>query len=396
MDAALIRLAVFAFLVNTGAGMILPILPLYVKELGGTGLLVGLVFSGVSLTRTLVSPPLGYVSDRYGRRKPFLLLGTLLLGLSGMIMAAAGKVMTLFAGRVFQGMGVGVFSPNTFAYGTQRARKQTVGQSLSLLNLGFFLGFGVGPALGGWLAMRSGLHTPFLVYTGLSLLTLLLIWGFLPSDRGIRKDPHLIPPFRSILTTLFHDPWVLALFYLRIALAFGRGVLMSLFPLLAVSRGLTESQIGLLLTLQLLLMTVLQPPMGWVLDRSGRARHRWMYLGNFLVNLGLLGFLLARTFPAFFWASLITGVGGGLSIPAALVLIAQRGRLHGMGMTMSLLEAAFTGGYALGPLVGGLVYDGWGVRAPFWLALGVGLTGFTVMILLMEYAHRLHPVQWDG
>jgi DHA1 family multidrug resistance protein-like MFS transporter len=395
VDITLIRLTIFAFLVNTGAGMILPILPLYVRELGGTGLLVGLVFSGVSLTRTLVSPPLGYLSDRYGRRKPFLLLGTFLLGLSGMVMAAAGKVATLFAGRIFQGMGVGVFSPNTFAYGTQRARKQSVGQSLSLLNLGFFLGFGVGPALGGWLAMRSGLQTPFVVYTALSLLTLMLIWWFLPPDRGIRKEGHLIPPFRSILYTLFHDPWVLALFYLRVALAFGRGVLMSLFPLLAVSRGLSASQIGFLLTLQLLLMTFLQPPMGWVLDRSGRARHRWMYLGNLLVNLGLLGFLFARSFQTFFWASLVTGIGGGLSIPAALVLIAQRGRLHGMGMTMSLLEAAFTGGYALGPLVGGLVYDGWGIHASFWLALVVGVTGLVVMITLMEYAYRVLPVEWD-
>ena len=68
-----IFLTVFIDLV--GFGIVLPILPLYIKELGASGLMAGAIVASYSLMQAIFSPFWGGLSDRIGRR-PVLLLST--------------------------------------------------------------------------------------------------------------------------------------------------------------------------------------------------------------------------------------------------------------------------------------------------------------------------------
>ena len=62
------------FAVMLGLGIVAPLMPLYAESLGATGLWLGLIFSGFSLTRAVFTPVMGRFSDRLGR-KPFITAG---------------------------------------------------------------------------------------------------------------------------------------------------------------------------------------------------------------------------------------------------------------------------------------------------------------------------------
>ena len=70
-------LATAIFCCMLGVGIVAPLLPLYAEEMGASGFRLGMIFAGYSISRTVVMPIAGRLSDRAGRK---LLLGLGLLG----------------------------------------------------------------------------------------------------------------------------------------------------------------------------------------------------------------------------------------------------------------------------------------------------------------------------
>ncbi len=69
-------LFVASVVTNIGSGMIASLLGVYSKTLGATGLQLGVIYSGISIARAVLSPPIGKLSDAKGR-KAFLVFGLL-------------------------------------------------------------------------------------------------------------------------------------------------------------------------------------------------------------------------------------------------------------------------------------------------------------------------------
>ena len=66
-----------------GVGIIVPILPIYAENLGATGLWLGAIFAGFSLTRSISMPLIGHFSDRMGRKR-FITLGLFIYTISSL------------------------------------------------------------------------------------------------------------------------------------------------------------------------------------------------------------------------------------------------------------------------------------------------------------------------
>ncbi len=363
----LLLIHAFAFF---SSGLTVPAVSIGVRALQGSALLVGMAFSGVSLARALVLSWSGHLLDRVARPRWFLLGGALVGSVSGLWMARATEAWMLVVGRLLQGLGMAFYLPAIYVLVVYAGPEQTETRRLSLLNVAFFLGFSAGPGLGGVLMELWDWRAPFWAMAGILLLVSGMVFAGVP-DRtvaGARRS-------RSFLTSLalvLRDPFVLGLFLLRLGIAFGRGVVMAFLPLLGLSRGLSGAEVGGYITLQLVLMTLFQYPVGALIDRY-RREVVWIALGNTMVVFGLLGFLLAQGSRGFFLASLITGLGGGLAIPGALALMTQRGKRLGLASTVSVLESAFAIGFASGPLVGGMLAEFRGVEGAFLAALGMGM-----------------------
>ncbi|MEW5937498.1 MAG: MFS transporter, partial [Candidatus Thermoplasmatota archaeon] len=73
----LVLLSLLALIINMGFGLILPLFPLYVKELGGGALEIGFLMASFMLTRAFLATYFGDLSDRIGRKR-IIILGTLL------------------------------------------------------------------------------------------------------------------------------------------------------------------------------------------------------------------------------------------------------------------------------------------------------------------------------
>src|SRR6266566_2682264 len=57
------------FLDMIGFGVVIPLLPFYVRSMGGSAEIVGVLLGSFSLTQVVATPILGRLSDRYGRRR---------------------------------------------------------------------------------------------------------------------------------------------------------------------------------------------------------------------------------------------------------------------------------------------------------------------------------------
>ena len=142
-----IFLTVFIDLV--GFGIVLPVLPLYGKDLGAPGWQVGLIVASYSAMQFLFAPAWGRLSDRIGRR-PVLLISTAGASASYALFALAAIRMDLgllVASRIFAGV-CGANLSVASAYIADVSTPENRSKRMGLIGMAFGLGFIFGPALG--------------------------------------------------------------------------------------------------------------------------------------------------------------------------------------------------------------------------------------------------------
>lgn len=146
-----------------GIGLIVPVMPALIEDVtGGTlgqaalwGGVLSTVFAGMQF---LFGPVVGNLSDRYGRR-PVLLLSLSVLALDYVVMAVAGSIWLLLAGRVVGGI-TSATQATASAYMADIAEPGKKAQGFGLIGAAFGLGFVIGPMLGGVLG-GFGTRAPF-------------------------------------------------------------------------------------------------------------------------------------------------------------------------------------------------------------------------------------------
>ncbi len=170
------------FLDMVGFGLILPVLPALITEVGHMNLadaayIGGWMFAAFSLAQFAFSPLMGNLSDRYGRR-PLLLLAILGLGLDYLFSALAPSLFWLFVGRIIAGLcGSSYVIAN--AYIADVTAPEDRARAFGLVGAAFGVGFVLGPAIGGLLG-ELGPRVPFYVAAAISVLNLIYGWFVLP------------------------------------------------------------------------------------------------------------------------------------------------------------------------------------------------------------------------
>src|SRR5450755_4320706 len=139
-------------------GMIIPVLPMLVKNFVGGDPVHGAEFYGLfgtawSLMQFIFSPVQGSLSDHFGRR-PVILISCTGLGLDFILMALAPNIWWLFLGRVISGVAAASFS-TAGAYISDVTPPEKRAASFGLIGAAFGVGFVLGPALGGLLGAIS-------------------------------------------------------------------------------------------------------------------------------------------------------------------------------------------------------------------------------------------------
>ena len=367
-------LALSIFSSMLGVGIISPLLPLYAEQMGATGIWIGTIFAGFSISRTIVMPIVGRLSDRKGR-KLFLSIGLLGYAIISLGYIWANSVTELTLVRLIHGIASGMILPIAQAYVGDISPEGKEGTWMGYFNAAFFTGFGFGPLMGGVLTDYFGMNIAFYAMGGLNLLAFLLVIFFLPEIGQGKTSASPRASFKQMSTSSMMK----GLFSFRLSFSIGRGILATFLPVFAgIYIGLSSTLIGVLLAVNILLMSLLQVYGGNIADRFNR---RALIIVGSLINLTYLALI---PLGGNFWQLLgICALGGGgvaIALTAASALTVVEGRRFGMGSTIAVFAMAFSIGMVIGPLVGGAIVDFVNINSVFYFGAAIGLIGTILFI----------------
>ncbi|MBU1049780.1 MFS transporter, partial [Candidatus Bipolaricaulota bacterium] len=278
-----------------GIGIITPILPLYVKSFSASGLMIGIIMGAFSLSRGLLGPFVGRLSDRIGRKR-FILAGLGIFAAVSLSYSLAGNVWQLVLVRILQGAASVMVTPIAQGYVGDMTPIGKEGRLMNLFYASMFIGTGLGPLLGGVLTDWLSYHAAFAGMGILSVLSLLMVAVTLPPDHGqIRKSPThrqaSIVPLRQIAK---HDAVKAILAYVATR-GFWRQGFNTFYPLFAVSAlGWSASDVGYIMSGYFIAGGVFQIPFGYLADRW--PRNPQIILGSFAAPLLMLLVPFMRSF----------------------------------------------------------------------------------------------------
>ncbi len=370
----IVALSVFSSML--GVGIIAPILPLYAENMGATGIWLGLIFAGFSISRAIFMPIMGRLSDRRGR-KALLRIGLLIYCATALGLIWAESVSQLTVVRFIQGFAASMIIPIAEAYVGDISPEGEEGTWMGYYYFAFLTGFGLGPFIGGVLADQFDMNAAFLALGGLNLIAFLVVNFFLPETPERKAEASPIPSFRA----MSNSNLVRGLFVFRFSFYMGAAAFATFLPILAAEYfGLSPTRIGILLGVNILLVSVFEIYGGYIADRFNR---KTLVVIGSAVNLIWLALIpQAQYFWHLLALCIIGGLGGATALPAAGALVIEEGRKFGMGSTFAIYAMAMSLGMGIGPLISGAMADWVSLYSVFYLAAGVGLAGTGLFIWL--------------
>ena len=375
-----------------------PLLPFLLASFTQDARTLGLLAGSYAVAQFTVTPLIGALSDRYGR-KPVITVcvaGSVLgLGLFAITISlnwaaipwAAGTsipLALLFAARLLDGASGGT-AATAGAVLADISTPENRAKAFGLLGVAFGLGFILGPAFGGLLA-RYGVTLPVWAAMGFAVVNLALVIGFLPETHPVAARRALprkreLNPF-SQLHRVFTNPEVrrLCLAFFLFFLAFN-GFTAVLVLYFKQSFGWGPGLAATAFLIVGVVATVVQGGLiGPLVKRFGEWRLTLAGLGFVIVGCSLIP-LASRTNaqPVVFSAVAVLALGTGLVTPCLRSLVSRRLDSYGQGAALGSLQGLQSLGSFLGPPLAGAAYELVGQRSPFWLGVLL-LIGVAILV----------------
>ncbi|MHA1608280.1 MAG: MFS transporter [Candidatus Freyarchaeota archaeon] len=360
-----------------GLGIVGPILPLYAEQsLGASGIWIGLIFAGFGISRTVITPLIGRMSDEKGRRN-FLIVGLLGYALTGLGYVIAGNVVLLTIIRFANGFTSAMVLPVAQAYIGDITPKGKEGTYMNTFMISLMVGFAAGPFIGGWLTDAYSFSAAFYAMAAFSALALALVVFFLPESDELpfsrftrrakgeeekNKNPGALQPS---MREAIRDDYVKAIVIYRTAAGLSRNALVSFLPIFLAGKFLASAtQIGVILAIFLMVGAIVQTPMGVLADRVDKVKMLlsgmgfsavWLFITPFIPNLTVMGVI-----------AFVSSLFSVMAQAPALAVGTEIGRRYGMATVMSLYDVAIGVGMVGGPLISGLIVDNFGINMMFY------------------------------
>lgn len=339
-----------------GFGIVIPILPFLSPQLGADKIDIALIIVTYAICAGLCGPLWGRLSDRIGR-KPVIMMCLAGAASSYLMLGLASQLWMVFAARGFAGMmagNFGVASAMIADITTPRNRARGMG----LTGAAFGLGIVLGPMLGGLLSGGSATFTlPCIVAGGMSILAIVAAALFLPeslppekrlANRVKHRETPTVSSYRLLQQTgsrllvlqfTFHQAAVSSITYL--------------FPLwMGDMLGWSAREVGIVFGIQGALIVIFQ---GGLLSPLVRVMGEWrlLRLAIFVLLLGLLSAVFARTMYAMVGSMFLALTGATLCIPLLNTIVSYTTTLEYRGRMMGITSAASSWGRVIGPLLAG-------------------------------------------
>jgi len=359
-----------------GLGIIIPILPFYVKSLGVSDFGITMLFSVFAFFAFISTPFLGALSDKVGRR-PVLLVSIASTALGWVIFALAQNPFFLFLGRIIDGLAAGNFSTAQSYLSDLSKNEKERTENLGLIGALFGIGFIVGPMVGGLLGGIN--HTlPFWVVAIMATTNLILAWFNLPETHFPEKKniKHNYNPLKPIWNAFLDKPLLPGYFvWFLFSLALSAQQAVFAIYLLRVFN-YNEFATGAIMTFMGVVIALNQ---GVFLKRFWIKNFKEPDLELYLFLFFAVGFLMMSFNNIYFFAVGLLLVTLGHSVLRVVMtsqMVSKAGEKK--GEVLGVMNSAMSLGMVVGPIVAGILIVKW-VWGPFVMACALSLVAFAVI-----------------
>jgi len=361
-----------SFTTLVSLSMLLPFLPLYVRQLGvesqadviqWSGIAFGATFLGTAVT----APIWGKLADRYGR-KPMLIRAAVGMAVVMSLIGIAHNVYELVGLRLVAGLVGGYASASTVMVGTQAPRERA-GWALGLLSTGALAGNLIGPLIGGLLPGLIGIRGTFFaggaVIAVAALLTIFVVKEDFEPSTDVKRAA--VTDSRDATRTRYAVIGALLVTAMMVLLAN-----MSIEPVITVyvgSLGVKPDQLariaGVVMAASAFGSMFTAARLGALADRIGA----WNVIVGCLVATGLV--MIPQAFVHQWWQLAALRVLMGMSLAGLLPSIAKLAR-HAVdesrtGQMLGYLQSAQFSGQVVGPVIGGVIAVHLGLHSVFFV-----------------------------
>src|SRR5258706_2427298 len=384
IPAKLFTLMATAFVDMVGLLMIIPLLPFYVKTLGGSGIdvlgihfgigiIIGFIVSAFTVAQLLSAPMWGRFSDRVGRR-PTLLIVLGASAIAYLICGCAHSLLVLFLSRIVQGAGggtVGVIQAYVADSTDPKDRARALGWLSATTNLAVALGRVVGSfaiALGkrdlmpGPATLQMGRAAPGIMAAGLCVLNMIFAWRYLTESRDLSEQApadEVRPTSRqAIWRVISHssEPASRLIWIYAISIGAFQGSFSVLALFLNARFQVTELTIGYFFmyvgSISVFARVLL---LGRMVDWLGEAK--LSRLGLCLLAAGVVGMPLSRNLWMLAIAVALIPLGTAFTFPCVTALLSRVIQPRDRGLYMGMQQTHGGDARILAPLFFGWAVD---------------------------------------
>lgn len=379
--------------IGAGNSMLLAVAPPLVRELRLGDSSVGWIFSLSALLWVFASPYWGRLSDNVGR-KPTIALGlfayavsmgafgmAVMLGQSGILSGFTLFISLVLARSIFGAFG-SASSPSAQAYIADRTSPFERTAQLAGLSSAFAVGQAVGPGVCAWLAARFGSVFPIWMVGVLALGASLSILAFLPERTAPQAKRQRASFAESV--ALIADRRLSGYLIYGFALSVVAGVTVQVLGLFTMDRLGVAGAAGTQLTSYLfmanasaLLFTQLV-----LLPRVRLGPRSLMVWGAGILGAAVILQIFSPNLEVLLISQALQGLGAGLARPGFTGGASVAVEPHEQGAAAGLVVAVNGAGFIFSPMVGGVVYEHFGMNAP--LIITAAVLGFMLAFAIMS------------
>jgi MFS family permease len=349
-----------------------PTLPLYTQSKTENLTLVGLTLSMYGLWQLVIRLPLGIVTDRVGRCKPFIVGGFALAAVGAWMMARAEGIAGLMLGRSLSGVAAGIFGLILVVFSGLFLPHESVQSSTILTAIGA-MGIMSSTAMTGVLNELGGYALAFYVSAGAAVLALVVV---LPAyERRRPPQPassHAIAALITRRDVLIPSLLCAVLQYASTATTYG------FLPILASEMGVRDVTQGILMSTQVGFLTLGSVVAGFTARRLGDWRTVWLGLALLAVGVGVAA--LAPALWLLFVAQCFIGFAWGITYPVVTGISIKYVSDVGRNTAMGAFQMGCSVGVFAGSWISGMVADLLGIRPMF------GVTALAILALTVVVA----------
>lgn len=364
-----IGLILTLFFLCFGFYLLLPTLPIYIKELGIDESQLGLIIGSFTLSAVVARPIIGGLLDRYGRRF-FIIAGLIVFAISMFLYNWASGILLLFLLRILHGFGWAI---STTAIGTSITDvipDRRRGEGMGWYGMSMTVSMAIGPIIGVWMVQSYSFQNLILIAFCLSISAILIaLVTNVPLLRSDNKG-NIVYFDKSIL------PISVAIFFL--ALTYGG--ITTFIPLFAES---IHVNAGTFFLIYAIALTFTRPVAGKLADRYNEGS---IIIPSLLITIAALLLLsLSNGLLGVIVSAILYGIGFGSAQPTLQAAILNLVSPTKKGVANASFFTAMDLGIGLGSILLGLVSQYLGY--PFLFTV-CAVSGFISMLIFIVFVRR--------